>query len=87
MKHKVNEIDIAHYRSLALQHQKEHRQVLAKLKKKPPNNLDKLALEIHDSVFSRIDCLTCANCCKTLGPERKRVELGKIVDHGGRRSM
>lgn len=78
MKHKVNEINIAHYRSLALQHQKEHRQVLAKLKKKPPKNLDKMALEIHDSVFSRIDCLTCANCCKTLGPDLKEADIERI---------
>ncbi len=35
------EIDIEYYHQLAMQKQKEHRKVLANLKKKPPKNLDK----------------------------------------------
>ena len=35
------EIDIEYYHQLALQKQKEHRKILANLKKKPPKNLDK----------------------------------------------
>ena len=62
------EIDIEYYHQLALQKQKEHRKVLANLKKKPPKNLDKIAQQIHEEVFAEIDCTACANCCKTLGP-------------------
>ena len=64
----TQEIDLEKYHQLALQKQKEHRKFLATLKKKAPKNLDKIALEIHDEVFQEIDCLACANCCKTLGP-------------------
>ena len=39
------EIDIEYYHQLALQKQKEHRKILANLKKKPPKNLDKIALD------------------------------------------
>ena len=60
----TQEIDIEKYHQLALQKQKEHRKVLANLKKKPPKNLDKIAQEIHDEVFQEIDCTACANCCK-----------------------
>ena len=42
------EIDIEYYHQLALQKQKEHRKVLANLKKKPPKNLDKIALTTED---------------------------------------
>ena len=63
----TQEIDIEKYHQLALQKQKEHRKVLANLKKKPPKNLDKIVQEIHDEVFQEIDCTACANCCKTLG--------------------
>lgn len=38
----TQEIDIEKYHQLALQKQKEHRKVLANLKKKPPKNLDKI---------------------------------------------
>ena len=73
----TQEIDIEKYHQLALQKQKEHRKVLANLKKKPPKNLDKIAQEIHDEVFQEIDCTACANCCKTLGPDlRKRISRG-----------
>ena len=45
------EIDIEYYHQLALQKQKEHRKVLANLKKKPPKNLDKIAQQIHQENF------------------------------------
>ena len=63
----TQEIDIEKYPSVSSPKAKEHRKVLANLKKKPPKNLDKIAQEIHDEVFQEIDCTACANCCKTLG--------------------
>lgn len=47
---------------------KGHKKFFTKLKKRPPKNLDNLMQELHDDEFSRTDCLTCANCCKTTGP-------------------
>ncbi|MCF6349094.1 MAG: YkgJ family cysteine cluster protein [Flavobacteriaceae bacterium] len=40
----------------------------AKLRKKSPKRLDVLMQELHDDEFSKTDCLTCANCCKTTSP-------------------
>ena len=47
---------------------KVHKTFLAKLKKKPPKQLDYLMQELHEEEFQRTDCLECANCCKTTGP-------------------
>lgn len=47
---------------------KAHKTFLAKLKKKPPKQLDYLMQELHEEEFQRTDCLECANCCKTTGP-------------------
>ena len=44
-------MDIEHYKQLALQKQKVHKQFLASLKKRPPKNLDKLTKQIHEEVF------------------------------------
>ena len=77
----TQEIDIEKYHQLALQKQKEHRKVLANLKKKPPKNLDKIAQEIHDEVFQEIDCTACANCCKTLGPDFKEADITRIAKY------
>ena len=75
------EIDIEYYHQLALQKQKEHRKILANLKKKPPKNLDKLAQQIHQEVFAEIDCTACANCCKTLGPDFKEADITRIAKY------
>ena len=44
------------------------RTFFTRLKRKPPNNLDELVHKLHDQAFEKIDCLTCANCCKTTSP-------------------
>jgi Fe-S-cluster containining protein len=48
------------------------------LKKKPPANIDHLVQEIHEQVFSEVDCLECANCCKTVGPAVKDIDLERL---------
>jgi len=39
-----------------------------KLKRKKPGNLDQTFQDLHQQVFEEIDCLKCANCCKTTSP-------------------
>ena len=47
---------------------KENKTFFAKLKRKPPKNLDYVMQELHDETFSKVDCLSCGNCCRTTGP-------------------
>lgn len=74
-------IDLEKYHDLALQKQKEHRLFLAALKKKAPKNLDKIVQEVHSQVFEEIDCLACANCCRTLGPLFTEADITRIAKH------
>ncbi|HXC07233.1 MAG TPA: YkgJ family cysteine cluster protein [Bacteroidia bacterium] len=46
----------------------ENRKLFEKLKRKKPKDLDEQFDALHDDAFSRIDCLQCANCCKTTSP-------------------
>ncbi|MDR0300671.1 MAG: YkgJ family cysteine cluster protein [Streptococcaceae bacterium] len=78
-KYATDFIDIEHYRDLAKQKQKENTKFLIALKKKPPKQLDKIALEIHQEVFSEIDCTKCANCCKTLGPLWTEADIERVA--------
>lgn len=71
-------MDLEFYKNQALQKQKEHKKFLENLKKKPPKNLDYLVQEIHDEVFQEIDCLQCANCCKTTGPLYTEKDIERI---------
>ncbi len=74
-------MDIELYKKLALQKQKEHRKTLDQIKRKPPKNLDYIVQEIHDEVFEKIDCLSCANCCKTTGPLFTEKDIERISKH------
>ncbi|MDY3318886.1 YkgJ family cysteine cluster protein [Riemerella anatipestifer] len=71
-------MDLELNRQNAQQKHKEHKKFLEKLKKKPPKNLDYLTQEIHDEAFDEIDCLSCANCCKTTGPLFTTQDIERI---------
>tara|TARA_R110002153_G_scaffold14470_1_gene52478 strand:+ start:1428 stop:1919 length:492 start_codon:yes stop_codon:yes gene_type:complete len=56
----------------------ENKKIFAKLRKKPPKNLDYTMQELHEAEFKRTDCLTCANCCKTTGPLFTNADVERI---------
>lgn len=74
-------MNLEFYKSQALLKQKEHRKFLEGLKKKTPKNLDYQVQETHDQVFEKIDCLQCANCCKTTGPLFTSKDIERIAKH------
>lgn len=45
-----------------------YKKFLEGIKKRPPAKLDDLAQSIHYQVFEQVNCLECANCCKTTSP-------------------
>jgi Fe-S-cluster containining protein len=47
---------------------KANKDLFRKLKKKKPVDLDQVMFKLHNEVFRRINCLDCANCCKTISP-------------------
>lgn len=60
---------------------KENRKFFSRLKKRPPKDLDSLMIELHEDEFSRTDCLSCANCCKTTGPLFTQKDIERISKH------
>jgi Fe-S-cluster containining protein len=68
-------------KSLAKDRAKAHSTYLKKLSKKPPKDLDYRVQEIHDEVFEEVDCLSCANCCKTTGPLFTSADIQRISKH------
>ncbi len=54
---------------------------IEKLKKVKDGNLDVLINDLNDKVFSKIDCLSCANCCKNLGPLFTQKDIERIAKH------
>ncbi len=75
------ELNLDFYKTQALQKQKEHKKFLDGLKKKPPKNLDYVVQGTHEKVFEKVDCLQCANCCKTTGPLYTEKDIERISKH------
>ncbi|MCA6461783.1 MAG: YkgJ family cysteine cluster protein [Sediminibacterium sp.] len=54
---------------------------LGRVEKKPPRGLDKLAEEIDAAVWKEVDCLSCANCCKSMTPTFTTTDIKRIANH------
>ena len=66
---------------LAKDKHKENKTFFTKLKKKPPKQLDYIMQDLHEAEFEKIDCLKCANCCKTTGPLFTDKDIMRIAKH------
>lgn len=60
---------------------KENKKFFANMRKKPPKHLDVQMVELHYEEFSKTDCLSCANCCKTTGPLFTNKDIERISRH------
>jgi Fe-S-cluster containining protein len=56
------------FKQQAESRKKANRAFYTKLKSKRVKNLDALFEDQHTQAFESIDCLNCANCCKTTSP-------------------
>ena len=56
---------------------------LNKLEKNPPRGLDRYAAAADKDMWAHTDCLSCANCCKTMSPTFTKRDLIRISDHVG----
>ena len=54
------------------------KKIFVNLKKKKPKDLDDNFLKLHTQAFQKIDCLECANCCKTTSPIFRDVDIKRI---------
>jgi Fe-S-cluster containining protein len=57
----------------------ENKRFFEKLKKKGPKNLDLVCNDLHEKAFEKIDCLKCANCCRTTGPLLLQKDIERIA--------
>ena len=64
---------------LAAEKKKENLSFFKKLKKRVPKNLDQVMQGLHEDTFRQLDCLDCANCCKTTGPLFTNRDVERIA--------
>lgn len=56
-----------------------HKKTKEKLRKIKPKTLDMMFEKAHDEQFEQIDCLTCANCCKTTSPIFIQTDIDRLA--------
>lgn len=60
---------------------KANKKLAQKLNKKRPRDLDRIVQDAHDEAFNEIDCLNCANCCKTTSPGMHNKDVERLAKH------
>lgn len=58
---------------------KENRKFFKNLSKSQQKSLDALAVNAHHEAFKEVDCLDCANCCKTTGPLFTKADIDRLA--------
>ena len=69
---------LVNWQKKALEKRKENKQFLQKMQGKKGRGVEKLLPDLHEEAFSHIDCLHCANCCKTISPRFKTPDIKRI---------
>lgn len=62
------EIDLNRFKEVSKNKADENRKFLNRLKKHDARKVDDAFHNTHEEVFEEVDCLACANCCKTTSP-------------------
>lgn len=61
-------MDLSKLKDDALKAEPSSKKLVDQLKRKKPKELDDVVHDLHEEAFQDIDCLSCANCCKTTSP-------------------
>lgn len=77
----MKDIDLKLHKENVKKHKKENKKFFSRLKKKTPKSIHSTINELHDKTFEEIDCLVCANCCKTTPPIITNKDIIRISKH------
>ena len=73
--------EISQLKQNATQKKKAYQKTIQQLKKLKPYDVDELFHTQHEQVFAEIDCLQCANCCKTTPALVSNEDMNRISKH------
>lgn len=72
-------MDIDSLQEKAQKAEKDTRRFFKEIKKNRLRELDDTIHALHEEVFDEIDCLACANCCRSLGPRLTDRDIERIA--------
>lgn len=75
------QVNLRSFRSKVKKNKSVFKRFLNKLLKEQPRGLDKIAAQTDKEVWQEVDCLSCANCCKTMSPTYTAADIKRISAH------
>ena len=79
----MEKINLRLFRKNVKANKSAFKRFLTKIEKKPPRGLDQIAIRTDGEMWLQTDCLSCANCCKTMSPTYTPQDLRRISLHLG----
>jgi uncharacterized protein len=74
----MSEEILTNWQKKSSDNQKKYKQFLQRPDK---NKVLKQLPDLHEEAFSKVDCLSCAACCKNYSPRFKTPDLKRIAKH------
>jgi uncharacterized protein len=79
----MRSVNLRSFKQKVRYHKAKFKRFLTKLEKHPPGGIETITAKIEKEVWKEVDCLTCANCCKTMTPTFTPADLKRISSHFG----
>jgi uncharacterized protein len=74
-------INLRSFRQKVRHHKRGMKSFLTRIGKNPPRDLHKIVDDLETEVWKDVDCLSCANCCKTMSPTYNKADIRRISKH------
>lgn len=81
--HSIQPVNLRSFKQRTRHNKRSFRRVLTKLEKQPPKGFQNLTARLEKEVWKEVDCLSCANCCKTMTPRFTTKDIQRISAHLG----
>jgi Fe-S-cluster containining protein len=76
-------INLRSFKQLVRYNKRRLKNFLTRLENKNPRGLDKLVEVADKETWQELNCLDCANCCKTMSPTYTKEDISRISKHLG----
>ena len=76
-------VNLRSFRLIIRRNKRRMKGFLTKLERDVPRGLDRVVSGADRVVWKEINCLDCANCCKTMSPTYTRRDVQRIARHLG----
>src|SRR5687767_9225879 len=77
----MQDVNLRVFRKKSSLTKRAFRSFLTRTENNPPPKLQRIVESIDKEVWTETNCLSCANCCKTMSPTYKFKDISRISAH------